>query len=332
MLVEWNNAYFTDFCPAAYPFDPFYYYMWGTRSDGKYVYSYRYRPVAKVAGGGANPTYEDADYYEEEGATYGHDPLAGSGQFTKAWGALSATEFRIYGGNWPGPASTSTSDFTNTYGVYYARPCDSQLDTAAAAACGWQAKQYSFGISSNSDVCPWTAVSNDPWITITSGTGTGTGQVLYSVAANDSGAERTGTITVNARTYEITETHCKDHSTCVYPDNADEPVVTLVEEPGQTFTVTQPVPETPYPLCADVVGTWTMYYDGSGTVPAGDQTVIITESFDANLCDPKLSVFDCNARGYRVSDGQEVMLATSSLSPTTWAYYETYTPGSTNAL
>jgi hypothetical protein len=46
--------------------------------------------------------------------------------------------------------------------------------------------------------CSWTATSNDPsWITINSGgSGTGSGTVVYSVAANNAGQIRTGTITI----------------------------------------------------------------------------------------------------------------------------------------
>jgi hypothetical protein len=56
--------------------------------------------------------------------------------------------------------------------------------------------------------CSWTATSNAPWITITSGfaSGTGTGRVRYTVAANATGATRTGTITVNGVTHTVTQT------------------------------------------------------------------------------------------------------------------------------
>ena len=53
--------------------------------------------------------------------------------------------------------------------------------------------------------CSWTAVSNAAWITITSGTsGTGSGTVYYSVAAN-SGGPRTGTLTIAGQTVTITQ-------------------------------------------------------------------------------------------------------------------------------
>jgi subtilisin family serine protease len=53
--------------------------------------------------------------------------------------------------------------------------------------------------------CPWTAVSNDNWITITSGgQGTSNGQTSYSVSAAQN--ERIGTITVQGQQYTVLQT------------------------------------------------------------------------------------------------------------------------------
>lgn len=53
--------------------------------------------------------------------------------------------------------------------------------------------------------CPWTAVSNDGWITVTGGSsGTGGGTVSYSVAAN-SGGFRTGTMTIAGSVFTVNE-------------------------------------------------------------------------------------------------------------------------------
>jgi glucose/arabinose dehydrogenase len=53
--------------------------------------------------------------------------------------------------------------------------------------------------------CPWTAVSNNSWITITSGSsGLGNGSVAYSVAANTS-PQRTGTMTIAGKTFTVTQ-------------------------------------------------------------------------------------------------------------------------------
>lgn len=54
------------------------------------------------------------------------------------------------------------------------------------------------------DGCPWTAVSNVPWITVTAGaSGTGSGSVGYAVEANASGAPRSGTITIGGQTFTV---------------------------------------------------------------------------------------------------------------------------------
>jgi M6 family metalloprotease-like protein len=53
--------------------------------------------------------------------------------------------------------------------------------------------------------CNWTAVSNNGWITVTGGaSGTGSGTVSYSVAANSGGA-RTGTVTIAGQTFTVTQ-------------------------------------------------------------------------------------------------------------------------------
>src|SRR4030095_5745385 len=54
--------------------------------------------------------------------------------------------------------------------------------------------------------CSWTAVSNVAWITVTSATGSGIGQVNYTVAANSTGVDRTGTMTVAGQTITFTQT------------------------------------------------------------------------------------------------------------------------------
>ena len=54
--------------------------------------------------------------------------------------------------------------------------------------------------------CDWTAVSNDSWITITSGSsGTGNGVVEYSVAANSDSQPRTGTMLIATQTFTVTQ-------------------------------------------------------------------------------------------------------------------------------
>lgn len=57
------------------------------------------------------------------------------------------------------------------------------------------------------DVCSWSAISNDNWITITSGaTGSGYGTIYYSVSTNTTGAARTGTLKIAGQTFTIFQT------------------------------------------------------------------------------------------------------------------------------
>ena len=54
--------------------------------------------------------------------------------------------------------------------------------------------------------CGWTAASDDPWITITSGSsGSANGVVTFSVAPNTSPASRAGTMTVAGETFTVTQ-------------------------------------------------------------------------------------------------------------------------------
>jgi len=62
--------------------------------------------------------------------------------------------------------------------------------------------------------CNWTATSNDSWITITTGSsGTGNGTVTYSVAANTSITQRTGTITIAGQTHTVAQS---GNTTCTF--------------------------------------------------------------------------------------------------------------------
>ena len=54
--------------------------------------------------------------------------------------------------------------------------------------------------------CSWTATSNAAWITITSGaSGTGSGSVNYTVAANTGTTSRSGTMTIAGMTYTVSQ-------------------------------------------------------------------------------------------------------------------------------
>jgi hypothetical protein len=66
-------------------------------------------------------------------------------------------------------------------------------------------------VSTNDPGCPWTATSNAAWLTITSGgSGMAGGTVTYAVAAN-TGARRTGTLTVAGQTFTVVQANAMQH-------------------------------------------------------------------------------------------------------------------------
>ena len=61
-------------------------------------------------------------------------------------------------------------------------------------------------VTASGTTCLWTAVSNSSWITINSGSsGTGSGIVNYSLAANTSTTARSGSMTIAGQTFTITQ-------------------------------------------------------------------------------------------------------------------------------
>jgi hypothetical protein len=63
-----------------------------------------------------------------------------------------------------------------------------------------------FTVTPNTNTCPWTAVSNVSWITLTTSSGVGTNKVEYVVQSNPAGSpQRTGTITVHGQVFTVTQ-------------------------------------------------------------------------------------------------------------------------------
>jgi len=112
----------------------------------------------------------------------------------------------------------------------------------------------------------WTAVSNDPWITITAGaSGTGTGNVAYSVSANTGTAVRSGTMTIAGQSFIVNQ--AAQGVVCTYTiapagasinSSAYSGNVTVTTTPGCAWTATSSAPW--ITITAGTSGT------GSGTV------------------------------------------------------------------
>jgi Domain of unknown function (DUF5666)/Viral BACON domain len=85
-------------------------------------------------------------------------------------------------------------------------PCSYALqptsaDTGPAASDGTVSVQTEAG-------CTWTAVADQPWMTVVTPSGTGAGNVQYHVSANATGSARTGQIAVNGSVFSLQQRGC----------------------------------------------------------------------------------------------------------------------------
>lgn len=95
-----------------------------------------------------------------------------------------------------------------------ASSCAFAISPSSAAVSGAGATGQAVAVTTTA-ACTWSATSNAPWITIASGaSGTGTGSVTFNVSAN-TGAQRSGTLTVAGQTFTVTQ----DVAPCLYTLN-----------------------------------------------------------------------------------------------------------------
>ncbi|MGA8130664.1 MAG: BACON domain-containing carbohydrate-binding protein [Syntrophobacteraceae bacterium] len=122
---------------------------------------------------------------------------SGSGNGTVTYSVAANTA----GASRTGTLTIAGKTFTVTQG---AAPCSYSL-SATSASPTYTGGSATVGVISISG-CSWTAVSNASWISVVSGaSGSGSGTVTYSVAANTAGASRVGTLTIAGKTFTITQ-------------------------------------------------------------------------------------------------------------------------------
>ena len=140
----------------------------------------------------------------------------------------------------------------------------------------------------------WTAASNVPWITITSGaSGTGNGSVSYSVAAINSVNARTGTVSIAGQTFTVNQSGATPSFT-IQPTSAGAPaagaagtVAVTATPPDASWTATSNVPWITITAGASGSGNGSVSYsvaaNGSvnpqtGTLTIAGQTFTINQS------------------------------------------------------
>ncbi|HUK90382.1 MAG TPA: BACON domain-containing protein, partial [Blastocatellia bacterium] len=105
---------------------------------------------------------------------------------------------------------------TNEYGRFsdFFLLAQKFLQSGGGCSIGLSAPSQSFGYSGGvgtvnviaTPLCSWSVSVSDTWIAVTDGAGgTGNGTITYAVAANPTGAPRTGSLSIAGQTYSITE-------------------------------------------------------------------------------------------------------------------------------
>jgi len=99
-----------------------------------------------------------------------------------------------------GPGGSAPSTVSNTFAL--TTTCASTI-TSSSNTVGPGAATGTVPVTAT---CAWTALSNDAWLTLTSGaSGTGNGTVAYSVAANTLTTARIGSLTIAGNTFTVTQ-------------------------------------------------------------------------------------------------------------------------------
>jgi glucose/arabinose dehydrogenase len=129
------------------------------------------------------------------------------------------------------PATNTTYTATYTACSYAISPASRTI--AAAGGTGTVSVTAAAG-------CPWTAMSNASWITVTGGSsGSGNGSVGYSVLAN-TGAQRVGTLTIAGQTFTLTQsagcTYAISPTSQSFPASGGTGTVNVTAGAGCTWT------------------------------------------------------------------------------------------------
>ncbi|MCG3192800.1 MAG: hypothetical protein DIJKHBIC_02047 [Thermoanaerobaculia bacterium] len=183
-------------------------------------------------------------------------------------------------------------------------PCSFALSPSSAGSPASGATGETFQVQVSSG-CPWTAISNDTWITITGGgEGNGTGFVTYDVAAN-AGPARVGTITAGGQTFTVNQADGCAANTSLLPPNASFAWDGAV---GQTFQI-QVAGGCPWTAISN--DSWITVTGGS----AGSGTAPVTFDVAANTGPARAGTVTAGGQTFTVNQG-DGCAANTTLVPT----------------
>jgi len=160
----------------------------------------------------------------------------------------------------------------------------------------------SFEVTASGPTCPWTVVSNDAWLTITSPTNnTGSAKIFFDVAEN-SGPPRNGTITVEGNTFTVIQASAGGCTFTLNPSSIYIPtggvdtkhIIAVTTGPSCVWTVTTTDAWIRIPVSAGGTGNGSVTIavmanagaTRTGTVTIGDQTLLVTQEGSTQLITP----------------------------------------------
>lgn len=168
-------------------------------------------------------------------------------------------------------------------------------------------------VSTSAASCAWTAVASAPWVAITAGaTGTGSGTVQYTVAANETADVRTSAIGVADQLHIVTQAGVPP-TACTYvltPSSATAPAI------GRTDTFTVTAPDT-CAWTAQPTAPWiTIQSGGTGM---GNGTVTYRSAENTTTSDRTATIVVGNATFALTQSGAAASACTYSVGPVQFA-------------
>jgi hypothetical protein len=143
--------------------------------------------------------------------------------------------------------------------------------------------------------CVWTATTNDEWVTVMSGGGSGPGVTVFSVAANTAGAARSATLTIGGQPAIVNQMG----ATCPLTVQALDPgaiatvagdVVTMAAAGGSfQIAIASGCPDLPWTATADA--SWLAIAPGGGT---GSSTITVTVDALSHIGAPRTANVNIN--------------------------------------
>lgn len=224
--------------------------------------------------------------------TAGGQSFAGHGQFV-FWNTAATKLFVV-------EQADATAKFSSAYAVSVVAP------STGADGCTIAVQQSivnvpfgggfnSIGLTAGS-ACAWTSVSNSPWITISAGSfGFGSGTVSISATANDSGANRAGTVTIAGTSVTVTQavgacTFSLSTTSVSIAAQGDANTFNVTSTAGCGWSANSNVPWLTITSGGSAIGSGTVYFSlspnpgslpRSGVITAAGLTITVTQAGSA---------------------------------------------------